>query len=150
MDIKQEWYKIYQLTQTTSPTNPPLGTTPQGTPLSTALLHGIMPGRGPTAYVYIYIYVIITSSNFKIADITSVTSVSLPGMHYFSDAIDIIGMIISALLPISNCIQLNFSDSTRLTFYDLIWLPLHVFYFWFNSKHANPIRVKLQGVQHRL
>ena len=98
-----------------------------------APLHEILPGHGPTVYVYVYIYVyaIDTYTNIMISVSTTSMSKYHLGTHNLSDASAVSGIGIFALLQISNLIQLNFYNSARLSFSDLIQLPMHAIYFWF-------------------
>ena len=70
------------------------------------------------------------------------------GTRHLFDAIAVICIGIFALLHISNLIQLNFSNSSRLIFSDLIQLPIHALYFWFKQHNPIPIQFNLQGVPH--
>ena len=103
--------------------------------MDTTPLHGIIHGHRPTVYVYIYIYVYIyvyaigTYTNIMIYVSTTAMPKCHLGTRHLSDASAIICIGIFALLRISNLIQLNFSNSARLSFSDLIQLPMHALYF---------------------
>ena len=101
----------YQTTRTTSLANPPIQTTPPGTPF-TVPLHGILPEHGPTicyAYVYIYVYgPACPCCRHNHREHCTDASIALPFSHQVSNPCALIGIHSSVLAAVFDLIRLTY------------------------------------------
>ena len=112
-----------QTTRTPSLANPPIRTTPPGTPF-TDPLHGILPGYGPTLrFVYVYVYETVRLRlHHNHCEQYTTASRDCPPLHHISNASPFIGS--------------SFSGQLFSTWFDsqfLIWLDLIGVLIWLDS-----------------
>ena len=105
---------------------------PQGNTTPTVLLHGILPRRKPRVFC---IYAIVTFYNITIFTLIFYASQTRREKCHLIKMSTILAISIYAIFSLSNSIRLSLYFSIWLSFSDSTQLPLHVLYFWFESRN---------------